>query len=82
MEEDLDAGRFHRYLLHDKERMENCYYTDLVFHFSLGWNDPDTGERHNANRVVSITVQESATATLQTLEKLGLEDQLVKREKD
>lgn len=82
VEEDLDAGRFHRYLLHDKERMENCYYTDLVFHFSLGWNDPDTGERHNANRVVSITVQESATATLQTLEKLGLEDQLVKREKD
>ena len=69
-------------MLHDKERMENCYYTDLVFHFSLGWNDPDTGERHNANRVVSITVQESATATLQTLEKLGLEDQLVKREKD
>lgn len=76
--EDLEAGRIHRYLLDDKERAENCYYTDVNFTLNLVMEDPD-GERETRSRDLCVTVQRSATAMMKALEELGMTDLLTQR---
>ncbi len=73
--EDLEAGRFHRYLLEDRERNENCYYTDLHFSLTQPYYDVN-GVRSTSNWDLRITVQKSATATIKALEEMGLTDRL------
>ena len=86
---DIAAGRLGvRYLIENRERMENCYYNDLT----LGFYDPRNGDPYAAaeekygpratlsvedltNRQVTITLQASATETLAVLEKLGVVDE-------
>lgn len=77
--EDLEAGRIHRYLLDGRERMKNCYYTDLEFELSLSYDQP-TGERDISSAHMSVTVQNSATAMMEVLEREGLTGLLRSRE--
>ena len=79
--EDMNAGRFHRYLLQDRERYENCYYTDLCFDLNrVNYNE--AGERETDTWDLRITVQKSATATMKALEELGLTEYLAQRESE
>lgn len=77
--EDIQAGRFHRYLLADEERMENCYYTDLQFFLSWQCLYPGQSGWDSQSTVVTITPQKSATALMKALEELGLTDRLQAR---
>lgn len=76
--EDLEAGRIHRYLLDNREREENCYYTDVIFTLNQTWIGKD-GERETRSRDLCVTVQRSATAMMKALEELGLEETLARR---
>lgn len=76
--EDLEAGRIHRYLLDDRERAENCYYTDVNFTLNQTWVDQE-GKRKNDSRSLCVTVQKSATSMMKALEELGLKDLLAQR---
>ena len=60
-----DLGR--RYLLEDMERLENCYYTDLQITYE--WSDPEKG-----SDMVRITLQTTASETLDTLREAGILD--------
>ena len=75
MQEDLSTGRLGiRYLLEDEERHTNCYYNDLSFTFytdRTGNGDPE-GRCYS----VTITLQTTASSTLQVLEELGCTDEL------
>lgn len=76
--EDLEAGRLHRYLLDDKERSDNCYYSDVIF--TLRWDRRDEGqERESDNPTLVVTVQNSATAMMKVLEEEGLAQRLSSR---
>ncbi len=77
--EDLEAGRIHRYLLDDRARMENCYYTDLEFELSLTYY-LETGERDVSSGHMSVTVQKTATSMIKVLEREGLTGLLRSRE--
>lgn len=75
---DLAAGRLGRhYLLEDLERMETCYYNDLTFTFYP--TAPRKGQLHrqDASYTITITLQTTATETLQVLSELGATDGLV-----
>lgn len=65
--EDINAGRYHRYLLATDAWEENL--VDLQIDFDLYGMD-DT-ERERYGRSFYIQVQRSATATMQVLEELG-----------
>lgn len=82
VKEDLAAGRIHRYLLEDRDRAENCYYTDMVFDLNGTYYDEGSGKREITSWSVNVTVQKSATATIKTLKELGLEEKLRTREFD
>lgn len=60
-----DLGR--RYLLEDMERLENCYYTDLQITYE--WSDLEKG-----SDMVRITLQTTASETLDTLREAGILD--------
>lgn len=77
-QEDLDAGRIHRYLLDDRQREENCYYTDINFTLNTVWDD-ETGERQTRSNELCVTVQASATSTMAALKELGMEELLARR---
>lgn len=76
--EDLEAGRIHRYLLDDREREENCYYTDVIFTLNQTYRGTD-GERETRSRDLCVTVQRSASSMMKVLEELGLTDLLAQR---
>lgn len=78
--EDLNAGRIHCYLLDGKERMDNCYYTDMEFTLSYTRHDPETGKRETGTSTLSVTLQKSATSMMAVLEREGLRDLLVSRD--
>lgn len=78
-QEDLDAGRIHRYLLDGKERAENCYYTDVEFILNITYRQP-TGERDVQSQHMSVTLQRSATAMMEVLEREGLTELLLARD--
>ena len=80
--EDLDAGRIHCYLLDGRERMENCYYTDINFGLNFVVTSPETGNRETHATDLTVTVQKSASSMLAVLEKEGLKDLLVSREEE
>ena len=71
---DMAAGRITRYLMDTEERLNHCYYNDLIFTFympqSAGGNNLYSGERENTSRV-PVTVQTTATETLKVLQSLG-----------
>ena len=71
---DMAAGRITRYLMDTEERLNHCYYNDLIFTFympqSTGGNNLYSGERENTSRV-PVTVQTTATETLKVLQSLG-----------
>lgn len=77
--EDLDAGRIRRYLLDGKERMENCYYTDMEFTLNLTYRLP-SGERDVQTSHMTVTLQRSATSMMGVLEKEGLDGLLLSRD--
>jgi len=77
--EDLDAGRLHRYLLDDRERAENCCYTDLYFSVSIDYRTLD-GRRKTRSNNLCVALQRSATAMMEVLEEEGLTDLLLYRE--
>lgn len=78
-QEDLEAGRIgRRYLLDDRDREANCYYTDITL--SLAW--PAVGQdgtRSTGSSDVTFTIQTTSTSTLKALEELGLRDRLLAR---
>ena len=85
---DLEAGRLHRYLLDDKERLENCYLSDLVLTFYApepGQTDATLNTALNAaastdvsyTYSVTIGLEASATDTLAALERAGLTNTLI-----
>ena len=77
-QEDLANGRIKRYLFEDRDRNENCYYTDLTL--TLNWNTPDKDGVLVSNTLdLQITPEKSSSALLSTLEELGLKDLLVER---
>lgn len=82
VKEDLAAGRIHRYLLEDKARAENCYYTDMAFDLNGTYYDEAAEKREMTTWSVIVTVQKSATATIKTLEELGLKEELRARDLD
>ena len=49
------------------ERLENCYYTDLQITYE--WSDPEKG-----SDMVRITLQTTASETLDTLREAGILD--------
>lgn len=77
--EDLDAGRIHRYLLDGRERVENCYYTDVEFSLNLVYRLP-SGERDVQTSHMTVTLQRSASSMMGVLEKEGLEGLLLSRD--
>lgn len=78
-QEDLEAGRIgRRYLLDDRDREANCYYTDITL--SLAWPTVEQdGARGTASTDVTFTIQTTSTSTLKALEELGLRDRLLAR---
>ena len=76
--EDLEAGRIHRYLLDNKEREENCYYTDIYFTLNQTYVD-ENGERKTLGRDLCVTVQKSAASMMKVLEEMGAKELLASR---
>jgi len=77
-QEDLEAGRVKRYLLQNKERDENCYYSDITL--SLSWTEiDDEGNRHTMTSDVTFTPQKTQTSVMAVLEEMGLKDRLTER---
>lgn len=75
VKQDFDESNFHRYLLEDAERYDNCYMTDLTL--TLMWRQVSpNGQQSNESRDVTITVQKSAKHTMETLKELGLDGYL------
>ena len=75
VQEDLSTGRLGiRYLLEDEERHTNCYYNDLSFTFYTDRTGNGDPEGHYYS--VTITLQTTASSTLQVLEELGCTDEL------
>lgn len=83
---DLAAGNLgRRYLLEDRERLENCCYCDLQLTYrsaetakeSQGVKIPSTapaGSAHQASTyTITITLQKSAANTMAVLEKYGFD---------
>ena len=78
-----DLGR--RYLLDDRERLENCCYCDLQLTYRIGdsgQESPSTkvpsaapaGTAHQSNTyTITITLQKSASNTMVVLEKYGID---------
>ena len=75
---DLQAGRFHRYLLNDADRAANTYYADLQFDvaYTILWGD---NQKEMDTVRINITPQNSATALMKLLEQEGLTQYLVPR---
>lgn len=75
---DLAAGRLGRhYLLENRERLETCYYNDLVFTFRATGSRDDQAYASDGSYTISVTLQTTASETLALLEELGVSDALV-----
>ena len=83
---DLAAGNLgRRYLLEDRERLENCCYCDLQLTYrvadtikgSTSSKNPSTAPAGTAQQAstytITITLQKSATNTMEVLEKYGID---------
>ena len=77
-QEDLEAGRIHRYLMDDREREENCYYTDVNFALYQSWVDRE-GKRQSGSGGLAVTVQKSASSMMKALEEMGVKELLAQR---
>ena len=73
---DLDAGRLGRhYLLEDAEYLQGCYFNDLSFTFRPARSSSAAEE--DETYTVVITLQVSASETLQALNDLGATEELL-----
>ena len=83
---DLAAGNLgRRYLLEDRERLENCCYCDLLLTYRLvetaqenqsvtvSGTAPAAAATQASTRTITITLQRSATNTMAMLEKYGID---------
>ena len=83
---DLAAGNLgRRYLLEDRERLENCCYCDLQLTYRLvetaqenqsvtvSGTAPAAAATQASTRTITITLQRSATNTMAVLEKYGID---------
>ena len=83
---DLAAGNLgRRYLLEDRERLENCCYCDLLLTYRLvetaqenqsvtvSGTAPAAAATQASTRTIAITLQRSATNTMAVLEKYGID---------
>lgn len=83
---DLAAGNLgRRYLLEDRERLENCCYCDLQLTYRLvetaqenqsvtvSGTAPAAAATQASTRTIAITLQRSATNTMAVLEKYGID---------
>ena len=83
---DLAAGNLgRRYLLEDRERLENCCYCDLLLTYRLvetaqenqsvtvSGTAPAAAATQASTRTIAITLQRSATNTMAMLEKYGID---------
>ena len=72
--EDINAGRYHRYLFRDEEYEANALeweiYLDLYGEVSMG------NEERVTSTGITIHVQRTATATMAAMEKLGYSETL------
>ncbi len=66
--DDIAAGRYHRYLLQNEERLLNCSRTDLTLTFFA----PAQDGRESYTYTITITPQATASGTLAALADLGL----------
>lgn len=76
---DLEEGNLGRhYLLENKDRYANCYYNDLTFHF---YSPEARSELVEDGHIYAftITIQSTASHTLEVLRDLGAEDVLILR---
>lgn len=77
--EDLDAGRVRRYLLDDRERMENCYYhNNLLFQMQVTTKG-EGEERATGANTITVTPERSETSLMKALEELGLSRYLIEK---
>ncbi len=79
IQEDLAAGRLHRYLLDDMQRSENCYYNDLYLTMAYQRID-ESGKRITGTFDLTLTPQKSAVSLMRALEDLGMQGLLLSRE--
>lgn len=63
-----------RYLLENRDRLENCYYNDLYLEFRPAGR---TGGEEEDGYTVCITLQSGARHTLAVLQACGLDGTLV-----
>lgn len=83
---DLAAGNLgRRYLLEDRERLENCCYCDLQLTYRLvetaqenqsvtvSGTAPAAAATQTGTRTITITLQRSATNTMAVLEQYGID---------
>ena len=76
---DLEEGNLGRhYLLENQDRYANCYYNDLTFHFYSPEARSELVEDGHIYQF-TITIQTTATHTLEALRELGAEDVLILR---
>ena len=73
--EDLDAGRVKRYLLDDRERLENCYYYNNLYFQVTVRRDPLSKEQYDVTQIV-VTPEKSMTSLMAAMEELGLSQYL------
>ena len=77
---DLAEGTLgRRYLLENRDRLENCYYNDLYLEFRPAGR---TGGEEEDGYTVCITLQSGARHTLAVLQACGLDGTLEVREGD
>ncbi len=68
--DDLQAGRIRHWLLEGMEPYQNAMNVSIRFHINLNRINEKTGERYVDTSTVSVTLQRTATETIQAIEAL------------